>query len=342
MTAIVTPPEIDALPPAPQPTDTPEEFDAKSYASLQAQTTMVTQLNAANDATHQNAVAADERATIADLAAAAASSFAAAASDSADDAQDAAASLAVPLEHYLGVAASDPFARPDASPLQAGDWYINTASGFIRAYTGAAWVQGIAGSSGVTSVNGRQGAVALPVVLAYADRAQLRTAEAWGHALVDGLGWFQWVSGSTEPDDDESCFATTNGRWELRAPHWDVVDAWQLPDDAYRDDQLRAQSAAWPFRALSGSAVCGITSVATVASAVFTGTVSGAVPGDRVIAFPPAALGSTDADSARLSFHACVSAIDTVAVRLCNASASTATTATAIQTAWPVIVLKEI
>lgn len=54
MTAIVTPPEIDALPPPPQPTDTPEDFDAKSYASLQAQAAMVTQLNAANDATHQN------------------------------------------------------------------------------------------------------------------------------------------------------------------------------------------------------------------------------------------------------------------------------------------------
>ena len=34
MTDIVTPPTIDALPPAPQPTDTPAEFDGKAFALL--------------------------------------------------------------------------------------------------------------------------------------------------------------------------------------------------------------------------------------------------------------------------------------------------------------------
>lgn len=183
--------------------------------------------------------------------------------------------------------------------------------------------------------------------LEYDDRAQLRTTT--GHlALVEGLGLFQHATGSDEPDDDESCFATATGRWLLQAAHWDLVDAWQLPDDEARDaydedEPLRfASSFASSFasKVLTGSATCAITSVAAVASTAFTGTVTGAAVGDRVIATPPAALGNTDADSGRLSYHAWVSAADTVTVRLTNASAAAATTNTAILKAWPITVIK--
>lgn len=44
--------------------------------------------------------------------------------------------------------------------------------------------------------------------------------------LVAGLGLFVFEAGSDEPDDDESCFATINGRWLLEAPSWDLIDAW--------------------------------------------------------------------------------------------------------------------
>lgn len=65
MTDIVTPPTIDAMPAAPQPTDTPEAFSAKAFATAAAQTLMVTQTNASAAATQQNATAANERAATA-------------------------------------------------------------------------------------------------------------------------------------------------------------------------------------------------------------------------------------------------------------------------------------
>lgn len=344
MTDIVTPPEIDALPPPPQPTDTPEVFDAKSYASLQAQAAMVTQLNAANDATHQNAVAAEERAAAADQSAQDADQAKADALQAKDDAEDAVASISTLSDQYQGASATNPTMRKDGSPLQAGDFYtyIGPPAPAIRTYSGSVWVSAVASSGGVSDLNGQTGSLELPKVISYANRGTLRANETWVHALVDGLGWFQWVSGSDEPDDDESCFATTSGRWLLQAPHWDVVDQWRLPESSARDRQLEDLLAAWPGRVLRGSGVCGITSVATVASTAFAVSVVGAAVGDRVIATPPAALGNTDADSGRLSYHAYVSATDTVTVRLCNASAATATTSAAARGAWPVIVIKEV
>ena len=196
-------------------------------------------------------------------------------------------------------------------------------------------------------------------IIAYADRGTLRSS-AGTMAIIDGLWLFSFVGSSDEPDDDESCFATSTGRWLLEAAHWDLVDAWQLPDDDARDvwdeneglrvDGKVAASTASHFAAnfassfankvLTGSATCAVTSVATVASAAFTGTVTGAAVGDRVIATPPAALGSTDAESGKLSCHAWVSAANTVTVRLTNASAAAAATNDAIQTAWPITVVK--
>lgn len=194
----------------------------------------------------------------------------------------------------------------------------------------AAWVE----DGGITNVS-------------YDNRGTLRTTVGT-HAVVDGLGLFVFEAGSTEPDDDESCFATSTGRWLLQAAHWDLVVAWQLPEseerDAYDDDEpLRfASSFASSFasKVLTGSATCAITSVAPVASTAFTGAVTGAAVGDRVIATPPAALGATSSATGSLSYHAWVSAANTVTVMLTNASAAAATTNAAVQTAWPVTVIK--
>jgi hypothetical protein len=65
MTDIVAPTPIDALPPAPQPSDTPAEFNVKSFALVAAEVAMVPQVNSANAQAYQNATAAQERAATA-------------------------------------------------------------------------------------------------------------------------------------------------------------------------------------------------------------------------------------------------------------------------------------
>ena len=157
-------------------------------------------------------------------------------------------------------------------------------------------------------------------VIAYDNRGSLRTNTTAGRAIVDGLGLFAFEAGSTEPDDDESCFATATGRWLLEAVHWDVVDAWQAPDDAARDefdeDESIRFASSFASKVLTGSATCTITNVGAVSSASFTGTVTGAAVGDRVLATPHNALG------ARIAAYALVTAADTVTVYLNNPSAA--------------------
>lgn len=174
-------------------------------------------------------------------------------------------------------------------------------------------------------------------VIAYADRANLRsTSPATDDlALVENLGLFVFKEGSDEPDDDESCFATASGRWLLEAPHWNVIDSWQLPDSF--DERFHNEIGS---RFLFGTATCAITTVNAASSASFTGTVTGAVPGDRVIATPPSQLGSDATNTGRFSYHAWVSATGTVTVMLSNPSAANATTNASIRTAWPITVIK--
>lgn len=63
-------------------------------------------------------------------------------------------------EKYQGSRASDPTLDKEGNPISAGDWYINSSSGFIRVYNGASWVQGIASVAGVSSINGNSGVLA--------------------------------------------------------------------------------------------------------------------------------------------------------------------------------------
>lgn len=201
--------------------------------------------------------------------------------------------------------------------------------------------------------------VPIPVIFAYEDRGDLRTTVRTDKtlAVIEGLGLFAFKEGSDEPDDDESCFATSTGRWLLEAPHWDVIDMWNLPEVESRISEIEridsslseldsrlseVEEYVSTVRVLYGAATCAITSVATATSTAFTGTVTGAAVGDRVLVVPPGQLGSTAENTGRLSFHAFVSAADTVSVYLCNASAATATTNTTIRTAWPVMVFKEV
>lgn len=211
----------------------------------------------------------------------------------------------------------------------------------------AASAASIAGGP-VASVNGMTGVVTLALIASYEydNRAALRSLSPANvdAAVVKGLGMFIWESGSTEPDDDESCFVTATGRWLLQAASWDLVDAWQLPEfeerDAYDEDEPLRFASSFASNVLTGTATCSITSVSTLASTSFTGTVTGAALGDRVIATPPAELGVNAGETGRLGYHAWVSAANTVTVMLTNASASSANTNAAIRTAWPITVIK--
>lgn len=220
-----------------------------------------------------------------------------------------------------------------------------TILGRISAGTGpsepltAAQVQAIIGSSG-----------AVPT-FAYDNRAALRTRAgvSGDQAIVEGLGLFVFATGSDEPDDDESCFATATGRWLMEAVHWDVVSTWQMPDDDARDvfdeDEPLRFDARFGARVLHGIAVNAITTLASISTASFTGTVTGAAVGDRVLITPRAEIGSTADGTARLAFYGTVSAADTVRITLVNPSAAAAAINPAVIGAgnpWSIAVLKHI
>lgn len=179
MTAIVSPPTVDALPPAPLPTDTPAEFNAKGFATVAAQANMVPQVNAVAANVFANATAAQERATAAAGSAttagtqatnaATARAGAEAARDTAitqagnaSTSADAASASALQVDkRYLGAKASAPSTDNQGAALQAGAVYYNTSTSKVMTWGGSAWVEGIAAVAGVSSVNGRSGVVTL-------------------------------------------------------------------------------------------------------------------------------------------------------------------------------------
>lgn len=82
-----------------------------------------------------------------------------AAAISAGSAAAAAANLAALEALWLGTAAADPAVGKAGAPLVAGNAYVNSVTGYLRAYNGAAWVQGVSAVAGVSSLNGLTGAV---------------------------------------------------------------------------------------------------------------------------------------------------------------------------------------
>ena len=190
-------------------------------------------------------------------------------------------------------------------------------------------------------------ASATVVQIAYDSRATLRSGtNASGNlALVEALGLFRFYQGSTEPDDDETCFVQTgNGAWLLECPAWDFIDANVLLDEATQDERIEdAETAlttaqtgitalqAFQAKFLTATVSNTVTSLAAVTQTTLTATVTGAATGDTVIINP-----DTNLD-ARISLYARVSAADTVTVIINNASASAATLTTGT---WRVTVIK--
>lgn len=175
--------------------------------------------------------------------------------------------------------------------------------------------------------------------VAYDDRANLRSDTSHDYVMVEAIGLLRHYVGSTEIDDDETCFATATGRWLLECPHWDLVEALQSTEDDQRNGDIEDAEAdiataeadiataqadiadldgRWPGRVRHATQACSITSIATLTQTSFTATVTGAAVGDHVVATPP------DALDARISVFARVTAASTVTIYLNNPSASTA------------------
>lgn len=164
MTDIIAPPTIAAFPPAPQPTDTPTEFDTKAFAKVNADVAFVPQANAMSANVFNNATATFERSVIAQAAATtattqadaamgyrnAAQASATAASGSATlagtHAGTATTALTAMQVMYLGSKAvnSHPTTDNMGNPLQAGALYTNTGTNAALSkrgwwWDGAAW-----------------------------------------------------------------------------------------------------------------------------------------------------------------------------------------------------------
>ena len=163
-------------------------------------------------------------------------------------------------------------------------------------------------------------------LLGYADRAQLRTLTS-GSAIVRGLGLFTWEAGSTEPDDDETCFAATGGAWVLTAAGPDAVRALWLAEISALQSALTRHLGKFLRAGFAMSA----TSLAANAEVTFTVALEGARTGDSVVVTPVAALAS------EVSCVGVVTAAGTVTVSVRNASSSTATLTPGT---WQVLVIK--
>ena len=264
-------------------------------------------------------------------------------------------------EGVAGWSAGVPFGKGDKG--DKGDQGLQGATGAkgdqgLQGPTGAKGDQGLQGPTGAKGDQGIQGpagatgaAGANITTLAFDDRGNLRgLIDTW--AVVRGLGLFEHVAGSTEPDDDETCFATATGRWLLQAVAWDVVDAWLLPRNHEIDEGLADIEAALDAAAAAEAAVDSltprvnalgkilrvayaplITSVSATSQVTFNVSVPGAKVGDVVAMAPSSAL------NARVALFAAVTAADTVTVYVNNPSASTATITSG--TSWYFAVLQE-
>ena len=164
-------------------------------------------------------------------------------------------------------------------------------------------------------------------LLSYEDRAQLRTLTE-GNAIVRGLGLFTWEAGSTELDDDETCFATAGGAWVLTAAGPDAVRAlWQAEVSAMQAEVSAMQQT----RFLSADFSMSATSVAGGAQVTFIVALVGATNGDSVYVTPDRAL------PAAVSTVGVVTQPGTVTVSVRNASASTDTLTPGT---WKVLVIQ--
>lgn len=150
--SLSSPPSISAVPVTPDRADR-TTFSARCVALFDhIKDTLVGELTAAMSWM-------SGAATYIDTAASTASTAAGVASGAASTASAAAASLAPLNALWLGAQASDPATGTGGAALVAGNAYVNSTTGYLRAYNGTAWVQGVSAVSGVSTFNGLSGAI---------------------------------------------------------------------------------------------------------------------------------------------------------------------------------------
>lgn len=154
---------ITPLPTPPSRND-PTNFSARGDAFLGALPAFGTEANELQVDVNAKQVTASNAATTATTQAGIATTKAAEALASQIIASAAAVEAAGLTASYQGALAADPTLDKGGGALAAGDWYVNSTTGFIRVYTGTAWVQGISTVAGVTSLNGQNGALNVKTV----------------------------------------------------------------------------------------------------------------------------------------------------------------------------------
>ena len=278
---------ITALPTPPLPTDITSVFNSRAFALLSALPTFVTEANVLQTDVNAKAVVATDKAvlTAADRVQTGLDRVQTGL-DRVQTGLDAVAAAAMD-KRYLGAKSTAPTLDNQGAALQTGAVYYDTVLSKVRTWAGSVWVEGISAVAGVSSVNGQSGAVTLSLLLnkAYDLRGDLRsmTPAPGDAAIVDGLGLFVWASGSTEPDDDESCFVTISGAWLLEAAHWDLVDSWQSPEWQVVSDDDEDEPLRFASRVFTVPYINTVDSVAGNATLTQVVTVTGASMGDAVI-----------------------------------------------------------
>ena len=162
---------IGTAPIVPDASKAEADFDADYEDFMTWQKTVMTPgINALASNVYGNAPAAAEDAATAQAAAGQAGQHATAAgtaamvaADSAGAAAASAAEAAAAMQLYLGPLDADPATGRGGTPLVVGNWY-QRIGGFIRSYSGTAWVQGLSAVAGVSAINNFSGEVTLKTI----------------------------------------------------------------------------------------------------------------------------------------------------------------------------------
>lgn len=149
--------------PTPPSRQDPINFSERADNFLGALPTFGTELNLVAGEVNTNALNAETSASTATTQAGIATTQAGIATTKASEATTALNEAVALTEKYQGSLSSDPTLDKSGNPLAAGDWYVNTTTGYIRAYNGSSWVNGISAVAGVTSFNGDVGDIVYEV-----------------------------------------------------------------------------------------------------------------------------------------------------------------------------------
>ena len=306
---------------APTPVPAPQRGDRATFsprydAHITWQINAVAQFNAVAVNVSHNAADAALSATAAYTQAALATDKAGAAQVSATSAATSASS-ANTFRNYAADSAAAALASASASEASS-----TTAQTWATAAIAAGALAGVPGFTG----NARKALVAnasetgleftevVTRVLAYTARASLRGVETLPtQYLVRQLGLFEWQAGSTEPDDDASCFRTASGAWTMIAADPDFAAELWLAEQPLR-----------------GRVQMTLTSLVAGAFAEISAAVPGARVGDSALVTPGVLL------PAGVTVQASVASAGTITLRIANGAAGTATLSPSM---WSLLIL---